>query len=130
MGKEKILIIDDDDLLRYNLSLFLEDEGFECTQASNSIDALKLLDKELFAVAIVDFRLPGMSGGEFIPLASKKDSNIKFIIYTGSTDFCLTIDLISCGLRSENIFLKPVSDMNQFVIKIKELLRDNNEKVI
>jgi DNA-binding NtrC family response regulator len=123
MRKIKILILDDDDELRYNLSLFLEDEGYDTAQFSNCDDALNNLQSDKFLVAIVDIRLPGMSGDEFVPLASKIDPKLKFIIHTGSNDFDLSSELIRCGLREEDVFRKPVIDMAQFSIKINELIQ-------
>jgi len=122
MNNIKVLILDDDDELRYNLNLFLEDDGFECKQAANSEAALNLLNNEEFSVAIVDIRLPGISGDEFIPLASKIAPNLKYIVHTGSTDFELTSELLNCGLKSEDVLRKPITDMTLFSHKINEFV--------
>lgn len=122
MKKVKVLILDDDDELRYNLSLFLEDEGYQTAQSANCSEALQIIKKDELSVAVVDIRLPGMSGDEFILLATKINPNLKYIIHTGSTDFDLSEELINCGLRAEDVFRKPIIDMNQFTLKINELL--------
>lgn len=123
MNNIKVLILDDDDELRYNLSLFLEDEGFDCYQASDCSEALMMLKKMTFDVAVVDIRLPGMSGDEFIPIAKTFDSNLKYIVHTGSTDFTLGKELVECGLTSNEVFRKPVVDMTNFSKKINELVK-------
>ena len=123
MKKIKVLILDDDDELRYNLSLFLEDEGYQTSQSSNCSDALQHVKQDKFSVAVVDIRLPGMSGDEFIQLAYKIDPNLKYIIHTGSTDFDLSDGLINCGLKAGDVFRKPIIDMIMFTQKINELLQ-------
>ena len=123
MSKLKILVLDDDDELRYNLYLFLQDEGYDCQQASNCMEALELLEKEKFSIAIVDIRLPGMSGDEFIPIACGIDPDLSYIIYTGSAEFDLRSELTDCGLESGDVLMKPVLDMTKFTKKIEELVK-------
>jgi DNA-binding NtrC family response regulator len=124
MNRTKILILDDDEKLRFNLSLFLEDEGYECSSAGNSKEAMSLIERNKFDVAIVDIRLPGLSGDEFIPIAANIDEDLQYIINTGSTDYELDFRLQELGLNEMNILRKPVEDMYIYVSKIRELVND------
>ncbi len=122
MKNSKLLIIDDDDKLRFNLSLFFDDEGFDCTAVDSAEKALNLIEKCKFGVAIVDLRLPGMNGEEFVIRASKIAPEMSCLFYTGSNEYVLTEELRKVGLTNGDIFLKPIGDMNIILKRIKEKL--------
>lgn len=118
----KILLLDDDEKLRFNLKLFLEDEEFDCTALSNAEMALELLQDQRFDIAIVDIRLPGMPGDEFIPLANKIDPLLRYIIHTGSTDFKLSDELMGIGITKDFVYIKPVPNMGAFLEAFQRLI--------
>jgi len=119
---KKLLIVDDDDKLRFNLTLFFEDEDFECITFSNAEDALLYVNSNNCDIAIVDLRLPGMTGEEFIVQAAKKAPCFQAVLYTGSADYRITKELANTGMTSEDIFLKPLEDMNVLLNRIKTKL--------
>ncbi|MFZ1675973.1 MAG: response regulator transcription factor [Saprospiraceae bacterium] len=61
-NKIKVLIVDDEpdilEFLEYNLSR----NGFETIQASNGLDAIKIADKEVPDLILLDIMMPGMDG--------------------------------------------------------------------
>lgn len=118
----KILLLDDDDKLRFNLKLFLEDEEFDCTAVENAEKALEVMHSQSFDIAIVDIRLPGIPGDEFIPLATEIDPHLRYIIHTGSTDFKLSDQLISLGVTQDFVYIKPVSNMGVFLEAFRKLI--------
>ncbi len=119
---KKLLIVDDDDKLRFNLTLFFEDEDFECITFSNAEDALLYVNQNNSDIAIVDLRLPGMTGEEFIIKAAQNSPCFQAVLYTGSADFRITPDLANTGMTKEDIFLKPLDDMNILLDRIKTKL--------
>lgn len=121
----KLLLLDDDSNLGFNLKLYFEDEAIDCELFENSEGALESLKSNKYHCAIVDIRLPGMDGEEFIKNALQVDANLKFIIHTGSTHFTLSKELMDLGLSRENVCGKPIKDMKLFLAKIKELTNDN-----
>jgi len=63
----KILIVDDDPLIRSFLMAFCEVNNYEADFAINGTDALGLIEKNgSYLLAIVDFLMPKMHGVEFI----------------------------------------------------------------
>lgn len=124
MNKTRILILDDDEKLRFDLHLFLEDKGYECFSAADSKEALTLVENNKFDIAIVDTKLPGLSGDEFIPIASNIDGNLQYIINTCSADFKLDLRLKETGLDKRNILRRSADDMYVYVSKIKELINN------
>lgn len=121
---KRILLIDDDSEVRFNLQLFLEDEGFDCILADSAEKAIILLEKQCFDVAIVDLRLPGMNGEEFILKTHPVCPKLKYIIHTGSMDYNISEHLIEVGLDKDDIMLKPLENMNDLLKKINKLLND------
>lgn len=126
MNKARILLLDDDDQVRFNLRMFFEDEGFQCDSFENSEDALNALKKNEYDVAIVDIRLPGMDGEGFITAAAAIYPRLKYIVHTGSTQYRLPNRLIAPDIEIAEVFHKPVSDMNLFVLKINQILNNSN----
>jgi DNA-binding response OmpR family regulator len=59
----KILLVDDDESVRYTLSKVLSQLEFEVTTAANVKDALKLISTEDFDVLLSDLHMPGAGDG-------------------------------------------------------------------
>ncbi len=108
----KILIVDDEPGLLFSLTAFLEDEGFSVQGTSSGEDALAMIKAEAFDAVIVDVRLPGKDGDDVILEAIESGSKSSFIIHTGSADYQLPKSLKKRGFSQEDIFLKPISDLN------------------
>lgn len=116
-----ILIIEDEDFLRFSLCDFLEDHGYPVFAAPNAEDGLDQLDLGHPDVCIVDMRLPDMNGNEFILRAHLFNPRLKFIIFTGSVEYTLPGSLLGIGLCSADILFKPLTDMRILVDKIRDL---------
>lgn len=126
MDKVNILLLDDDERVRFNLKLFFEDEGFDCDTYENSENALSALKEKYYDVAIVDIRLPGIDGEDFISASFLLAPHLKYLIHTGSTQYRLPDKLIIPGIPIAGIFNKPISNMNLFTEKIKQMLELNS----
>src|ERR1035438_6534768 len=61
--KSRILLVDDNDILRKSLCLVLEHNGFEVVTAANVNDALKLIGAETFDVLLSDLQMPNAGDG-------------------------------------------------------------------
>ncbi len=64
--KKLILVADDDESIRGFLRSFLESEGFQTLEASSGRDVIASITKHRPALAIMDVRMPGMSGLEVL----------------------------------------------------------------
>ena len=63
---KKILVVDDEEDIRAVVKDVLENSGFSVVIASGGKEALKLLEKEKFDLALIDFFMPEMSGRELL----------------------------------------------------------------
>ncbi|MDD5108339.1 MAG: response regulator [Candidatus Omnitrophica bacterium] len=83
---KKILIIDDEpDILRL-AAIRLEASGYKLTEATDSEKALKLLEKEIPDLILLDLLLPKMQGGEFCKKlkSDTRFKNIPIVFFTAN----------------------------------------------
>jgi ATP-dependent Lon protease len=81
--KPHILVIDDEEIARKNLTHILTKENYEVTTASDGDEALKKLDASEFEVVITDLKMPGMDGMEILEKIKTKNPDTKVIMITG-----------------------------------------------
>ena len=62
----KILLIDDDEWIRDSLSIFFEAEGCHLLALETAEEGLAALKNQFFDLIIVDYKLPGLDGLEFL----------------------------------------------------------------
>lgn len=118
-----VLLLDDHASLRRNLMALLEDEGFLVVEASSGEEALQMLHSTLVDVVIVDIRLPGMNGNEFIKSAHAVYPALHFLIHTGVADYAIPDELRRFGLTEECVFQKPLSDIHALFTCLRTLSR-------
>ncbi|MFZ5573331.1 MAG: response regulator [Thermodesulfobacteriota bacterium] len=118
----RVLILDDDDIIRVNLVAFFEDENFIVRSAISAETGLQLIATEPFHAGVIDIRLPGMDGNGFILRAHEICPAMKFIVHTGSADYVLPETLTAIGLTSRHVFTKPLKDMRLLIQAVKELI--------
>lgn len=117
-----LCILDDEAGIRRQLVNFLEDfDEFTLVVAESAEQALELLEKTPADIALVDIRLPGHSGLDFIIQAKERRLCRHFLLHTGSLDMSLTPELAALGLTPDDIFHKP-ADLTAMLERIRALL--------
>ncbi len=66
MRKTRILVVDDDDNLRWVVQTQLEDAGYEVATAPDGPAALAGIEESRPALVLTDLKMPGMSGLEVL----------------------------------------------------------------
>jgi len=80
---EKVLIVDDNETLRFTLTELLEESDFICKAVENGNLALKELTKDQsYGLVILDMRLPGMNGLEILREIKKINKLLPVIMLT------------------------------------------------
>lgn len=110
---QKLVIIDDEEFIRMPLKDYFEDCGWSVEVFDSAIDALEYIEKDDTDCVIVDMRLPGMTGVEFITRAHGLKPQTRFVIYTGSIDFTITEDLREFGIDDRCIVRKPALELSE-----------------
>jgi DNA-binding response OmpR family regulator len=106
--KAKILLVDDDDLIRDSLTLILKFGGFEVVTASNVNDALKVIGSQIFDVLLSDLHMPGAGDGLTV-VSAMRHSNPKAvtIIFSGYPEMKEAAAAIL--LQADEILVKPMA---------------------
>ncbi|MDQ2084870.1 response regulator [Herbivorax sp. ANBcel31] len=117
----RVLIVDDEPLANEGLKNIIEWEknGYEiCGEASNGEEATLKIRKLKPDVVVTDVRMPVLDGLELISFVKNKiDSNIKFIILSGYSEFEYAKKAMEFGVK--HYLLKPV-----FEEEITQVLKD------
>ncbi|MBI9109218.1 MAG: response regulator [Spirochaetales bacterium] len=119
---KSILIIDDESFVRQSFADFLDDCLWETFQTESGEAALEILKKTKISAVIVDIRLGGMVGDEFIRKALSLYPELVFLICTGSPEYHIPSDLLESGRVSRKLFKKPVSRMTELDVELNKLL--------
>lgn len=108
--KKTILIIDDEEYLRYTLGEFLADMGYDVLEAENGINGLEIFEKEQPDLVLCDLKMPVMGGLEVLYAISEKKLNIPIIIVSGAGSLEDTVQTLRLG--AWDYLIKPVQNMN------------------
>jgi signal transduction histidine kinase len=106
-GNETILIVDDDDIVRFMASSILEKLGYKTLQADNARVALELLKIEHKKVDLIltDIIMPGgMSGIDLVTQIRKHYPNIKVLFTSGYSEHAIPEQQLPAG---EELVSKP-----------------------
>jgi len=120
---KKILVVDDENMIRLNLKAFLEDEGFQVESVDSGEKAVEEFTKNSdFDAAIVDVRLPGIDGNAVVMAGHKLSPKTKYVIHTGSSEYVLNEELINIGITEEQVLYKPLIEMQNLLDILNKLL--------
>ena len=105
--RHHILLVDDDTAVRRCVRLFLEFQGYACTEATNGIQALEELGKHNFSLIITDNQMPRLDGISFLETyhSQQPHHRIPAIIVTGHLNSALQSRADKIGITT--IFQKP-----------------------
>lgn len=80
---ERILIVDDEEIMRSFLLDVFVDEGYDLDSAANGEEALEKISRNCYQLIITDIRMPGMDGTEVLKKAKEVNPQTEVIIITG-----------------------------------------------
>ena len=88
MKNKKILIIEDDTILRENLADFLNEEGYQIKTASDGLSGVNMVITQMPDLILCDVAMPGMNGFELLKTIQqiKPTSSIPLIFITAKTE--------------------------------------------
>lgn len=101
---KKILLVDDEDIIRLTLQQDLQDEGYEVETAADGKTAVTMLDKG-YDLIITDLMMEGMDGIALLETARKNDPHQAVFILTGYGELNSAINALRLG--AADYLLKP-----------------------
>jgi DNA-binding NtrC family response regulator len=123
-----ILIVEDEAKMRRLLELNLGEQGFTTHAAPDAETGLKVLNREKIDLVLTDFRLPGMSGLEFLQAVKRVNSALPVVVMTAYGTVESAVEAMKVG--ASDYVLKPFSLEEMTLVIRKELdahkLREEN----
>ena len=117
--KASILIVEDEPKMRRLLELQLAEEGFQARTAPDAETGIQLLNKDPFDLVVTDFKLPGISGLEFLLAVKRFDAHLPVVIMTAFGTVESAVDAMKAG--ASDYVLKPFSLAELVLVIRKEL---------
>ena len=125
-SKHKVLIVDDEHLIRWSLGKGLRSAGYEAIQAASGEEALSMMEEIRPDVVLLDLWMPGMNGFRVMERATRKDLKPFFIVLTGAAGIQTAFKAIKNG--AVDYICKPfeIEDVTrriQTVLEASRLMR-------
>jgi len=119
----KILIVDDEKLMRISLETQLKKDGYQVKSVDNALDGLRMVKAEDYDVVVTDLRLPGMSGLDFLKEIKKHDPEVITVIMTAYGTLESAVSAIKEG--AYDYIAKPFST-DELIVKLQRALHYKN----
>jgi DNA-binding response OmpR family regulator len=120
MQPARILLVDDDELIRSSLNEVLQQQGFDVTAAPNVPEALKLISSNVYDVLLSDLHMPGAGDGLTV-VSAMRHANPKTVTMLLSAFPEMDAASHAIMLQADQILVKPM-DVTALVKAINERL--------
>ena len=97
MDKKKILVIDDEAIVRVSCQRVLTPEGYDVIVTSKGSDAIEILEKDKFDLVLTDLKMPDMDGLEVLKKIKSRWPDMIVIILTGYSTISTAVQAIKLG---------------------------------
>lgn len=102
----KILIIDDELVLRQTLARILQQAGVDVTTAENGEQGLAFLNTTKFDLVYMDIRMPGLAGLDVLEMIRSQYPGIPVVMFTAQPDLNSAVEALRRG--ATDYLLKPL----------------------
>src|SRR3954453_6899108 len=119
MNKIRVLIVDDDDNLRWGTKTQLEDAGYRVSEAADGNSAIATLNGEHPDLIITDLKMPGMSGVELLRKIKAFDPEIPVLMITAFGTIQSAVEAVRAG--AYDYITKPL-DHDELLLAVQRAL--------
>lgn len=139
VARESILLVDDEEAVRYVLNKGLAMRGYVCEEAEDAEQALERLEVKASDLVILDINMPGRLGSEVLPDITKRFPETAVIMASGVNDYKIIAQCIRDG--AQDYLSKPFSfeqvlqsitgalGKRKLELEIRRYFRDMNKKL-
>jgi DNA-binding NtrC family response regulator len=124
MSSTKILIVDDELIMRESLAGWLERDGHAVQTAPSGEDALEILKQARFDILLVDIKMEGISGLDVLRHVKENDPDVAVVMITAYGSIPTAIEAMKNG--AYDYMLKPF-DPNELGVLIEKIIRYQNQ---
>ena len=124
--KRKLLVADDEEMIREAVASYLESQGYQVFWAENGEEALNILKREPISLVILDLMLPDLPGEE-VCVRIRKQSRVPIIMLTAKN---VEYDMIhGLDLGADDYITKPFS-LKNLSARVQAVLRRSTEDLV
>jgi DNA-binding NtrC family response regulator len=123
--KYKILVVDDEHLIRWSLEQSLKKQGYDVTQAATGEEALKQVGEEIPDLVLLDIQLPGINGLDVLEKIKEIDESIIVIMVTALGVVETAVKAMRIGAHD---YVNKPFNLDELAIVIKKALETGELK--
>ncbi|HXC93649.1 MAG TPA: sigma-54 dependent transcriptional regulator [Geobacteraceae bacterium] len=123
MRKIKILVVDDEHLIRWSLEQNLKKQGYEVLTAGSGEDALRIVREDQPDLVLLDIQLPGISGIEVLEKLKEFDEDIIVIMVTAHGGLETAVTAMRMGAYD---YLNKPFNLDEMAIVIRKALETSD----
>ncbi|HOO38513.1 MAG TPA: response regulator [Deltaproteobacteria bacterium] len=123
MEKKRILVVDDEEIVRYSLVNILRNSGYEVEDVPSAEEALKLIYEKQYHLVLTDLVLEGMGGLELLENVKVISPRTLVIVITGYGSIKTAVTALRLGVY--DYLLKPC-DENELLLRVRRALEMQN----
>ncbi len=115
----RVLIVEDESLIRWSLRQKFEERGYEVTEAEDGHSALNMFAEDMFDLVMLDYKLPDITGLDVLHGIRKLDQDAVVIIMTAYSTIETAVEAIKLG--AYNYIAKPFQ-MDELLVTVDKAL--------
>jgi sigma-B regulation protein RsbU (phosphoserine phosphatase) len=118
--KARLLIIDDEAMVRESMEAYLEDSGYSVVAVDSGRAGLEILESQAIDLILCDLRMPNLDGLQVLRCVKQRSDNIPVIVVSGAG----VVDDVVQALRlgASDYLVKPIIDMAMLEHSVKRNL--------
>jgi DNA-binding response OmpR family regulator len=119
IGKEKILIAEDDEDIVTVLEMYLHNSGYETVSVHNGLDALQAVQREKIDLCLVDIMMPKMNGFDLIRRI-REESQVPILILSARKED--SDKILGLNIGADDYIVKPFNPL-EVIARVRAVLR-------
>jgi DNA-binding NtrC family response regulator len=123
--KNRLLIVDDEEIVRSSLQAWFLEDGYEIDTADSAESALKCYEKGKYDLILLDIKMPGMSGMDLLMKLKEIDPDALIILITAYASVSSAVKALKSG--AYDYITKPI-DPDELSHLVKNALEQKNLK--
>jgi DNA-binding NtrC family response regulator len=126
MKRNKIMVVDDEHLIRWSLEQNLKKQGYEVVTAGDGEEALRLVREEQPDLVLLDIQMPGISGIEALEKIKEYDEDIVVIMVTAHGGLETAVNAMRLGAYD---YVSKPFNLDELAIVIRKALENTDLKL-
>ena len=116
----RILVVDDEEVLRYMVISSLKEEGYEVDGAEDGEQAIEIIQSRPYDLVLLDIQMPVVDGIGVLKFVKERHPNAEVIMLTAISDVNVAVECMKLG--SSEFLIKPV-DPDALSARVRTVLR-------